>query len=657
MTEMYRPNKLLKGKQMSTSLRFRKVVGRNARGFSVVKKHLLSLIVLVLVTPGGCPTKAYVASRPHLRSQTDENDPNIVLLSTVWERMLAVVTASPGLAWPPELHMLTETDMAALKMNPQSPNAFSTIYKGTPLVCVNKALLNSIIEGNAHRLAFILGHELSHITLGHVRHAPAGNTLLLMTVFSREKELAADRNGVKLALAANYDLNEALSGPKRFIELGIEVPPLWPSDHPSWTQRLALLENNRTSLWKSMGAFNNGVLFLTVEQYSSAERCFTSVIKAFPDCYEAHANLGYACLMQYCDLLRPEDVAEFGIGHIMIGGFYARPESLIEKGKGINAELWKRAVESLQEALRLKPNLSLAKASLGIAYLVRPEGKDVTKASEYLEDAAAAMRDDSLGVVLRATVLVNLSVAALAAGKADLSDKHLREAYRLAGNVAVIRAAILYNYAQELLLSDKGNQKRDASDALYKYLKIASPASVWWKLGLDSYSKLCSESGLTCETEQQIRAGATQGFRPLPPVEVRQGIQVQLGDSIEDVQKRLGAAPAIPIAIEAKLNRYRYPKLGIDVIGTDQVIAISLYSSVAPALKLQAQGAGGATRTLKIGMTQPQVVQVLGPTSFAATVFNAATPYRFYPQVGLAARLVGGRVAEWLVVILPRREG
>jgi Zn-dependent protease with chaperone function len=642
---------------MSTTVRFETVAGRNALRPFIVKKLLLSLIIFALVTPEvfpALPARADTAAEPRARAQKNENDPNLVLLNAVWERLLAVVTPALGLAWPPQLHVLTDTEVAALRMSPQDPNAFATVYKGTPLVCVNKALLNSIIEGNANRLAFILGHELSHITLRHIR--PAGKTLLLMTVFSREQELAADRNGIKLALAANYDFNEAMSGPKRFINLGLELPPLWPTDHPSWTQRLALLEKNRASLWNSMGAFNNGVLFLTIEQYASAERCFAAVVKAFPDCYEAHANLGYARLMQYCDLLRAEDVAEFGIGHIMVGGFYRRPDSLMEKGRGINAELWKQAARALEEALRLKPDLSLAKASLGIAYLVRPEGKDVPRASKYLEEAAAA-RDDSVGAVMRATVLVNLSVADLAAGKAELSDKRLREAYRLAGNVAVIRAAIMYNYAQELLQSGKEIQKREASDAMYKYLKIASPASVWWKLGFDSYSKLCSESGMKCETEQQIRASARQGFRPLPPVEVGRGIQVQLGDSIEEVQKRLGPVTPIPIARDVKLDRYRYPKLGIDVIGTDQVMAISLTSPVAPALKLQGQGQGGQAKTLRVGMTQLEVAQVLGETSQAATMFNRVVAYRFYPQVGLAARFVRARVAELLVVILPRREG
>ena len=635
-----------------------------APGFEAVaflKRFLLALIIVGLVPPGlfrDSRAMAEAVTEPRAEWQTDENDPNLALLNAVWERLLAVAAPPEAIAWPPDLHLLTDAEMKMAKMAPTDPNAFATLYKGSPLVCVNNTLLNSIVEGNASRLAFILGHELSHVALGHIQHAPASSTILLMTLFTRDKEIAADRNGIKLALAAGYDFREAMSAPKRFIDVGLDQPPLWPATHPSWTQRLALLEKNRALLWNSMGAFNNGVLFLTVEQYASAERCFASVVKAFPDCYEGHANLGYARLMQYCDLLRPEDVVEFGIGHIMIGAFYRRPDSLIEKGRGVNAVLWQQAVDALQEALRLRPGLALAKASLGVAYLVRLEGKDVTKASRYLEEAAgAAMKDNSLDAFSRAAVLVNLSVAELSAGKADLSDKHLGQAYRLAGNVAIIRAAILYNYAQELLQSGKGNQKHNASDALYKYLKIASPASIWWKPGLDSYSKLCGESGTNCETEKQIRAGARQEFRPLPPVEVRPGIQVQLGDSIEEVRKRLGPATAIPIAREANLNRYRYLRQGIDVIGADQVIAISLNGRVAPPLKLQAQGPGGQARILRVGMTEPQVTQVMGSTSFAATVFNPAVPYKFYPQVGLAARFVQGRVAEWLVVILPRQEG
>lgn len=633
---------------------------RNRHPLAVEAGRLLFLAMLVaLLSLPACPSWAAAASAngaPVAGPPGDQQEANVVLLETVWKDLLAVAKGPAGLAWPPQLHVLTEAEMKAVKMDPRSPNAFATLYKGAPLVCVNRALLNTIVEGNTHRLAFILGHELSHILLGHVRRAPAARTLFVQMNFTRSQELAADKRGMEIALAANYSFREAVGAAKRFIELGMEYPPLWPADHPSWTQRLALLEKDRTMLWKSMGAFNNGVLFLNVEQYVSAAQCFASVIEEFPDCYEAQANLGYARLMQYCDLLRPEDVRDFGIGQIMVGGFYERPDSLIEKGRGKNIELWQQAVASFEAALRMQPDLMLAKTMLGIAYLVQPEGKDIEKASRYLGEAAsAATSNNRLPPAIRAVVLINLSVADLAAGKADLSEQHLRDAYRLAGNVAVIRATILYNHAQSLLQSGNAEQKREAAKALNAFLKMASPASIWWKLGLDSYSSLCGELGLKRETEQQIRAGVKQSFRPLPPVEVSQGVRVQLGDAIEDVQKRLGASQSVPVVRGTDLKRMSYAKYGIDVIGDQNVVAISLNSATSPALVLQAAGSGGQTKTVKVGMTLQQVTQVLGPTATTATVFSPAIAYKFYPQVGLAARVVGGRVAEWLVVVLPRR--
>src|SRR5206468_4671243 len=174
---------------------------------AVVKRLLLALIILGLVTPAvfrGSHTLAEAVTEPRGASQADENDPNVALLNAVWERLVAVAAPAAPVAWPPELHLLTDAEMTMAKMVPKDPNAFATLYKGSPLVCVNRALLNSIVEGNANRLAFILGHELSHVTLGHIQHAPAGGTLLLMTIFTREKEIAADRNGIKLALAAGY---------------------------------------------------------------------------------------------------------------------------------------------------------------------------------------------------------------------------------------------------------------------------------------------------------------------------------------------------------------------------------------------------------------------------------------------------------------------
>src|SRR5438876_364084 len=71
--------------------------------------------------------------------------------------------------------------------------------------------------------------------------------------------------------------------------------------HPSWAERLTFLDKGQEHIWKAMAAFQNGYFFLHAEQYVTAESCFDKVVKDFPDCAEAWANLGYARLMQYCD--------------------------------------------------------------------------------------------------------------------------------------------------------------------------------------------------------------------------------------------------------------------------------------------------------------------------------------------------------------------
>ncbi len=141
------------------------------------------------------------------------------------------------------------------------------------------------------------------------------------------------------------------------------------------------------------------------------------MVAEFPDAYEAWSNLGYALLMQYCDALNPDDLRRLGIGQLVLGGFYKRPASLRSRVKGVDRALWDETVRSLREALRLKPGLSLAKAFLGVAYLVHPGGKDAATARDLLREAASlAESDPLLDDHSRASVFINLAVAELVAG-------------------------------------------------------------------------------------------------------------------------------------------------------------------------------------------------------------------------------------------------
>jgi predicted Zn-dependent protease len=617
-------------------------------GSHIVRCVIVAALVINVVTRTALSVEKGTTFTPIHAEQ--RQDSNITLLEDVWNRLLTVVTPTAGI-WPPELHVLTDEEMKVADMPIDVPNAFATIYQGAPMVAVNRALLEKIIEGNANRLAFVLGHELAHIALGHPGAARPQSTKLVATIFSRDKEQNADDAGIKMALAAGYSFNEAMVAARRFVEIGQEHPPLWPAGHPSWTQRLARLDKQRSTLWRSMGGFSNGVMFLTVEQYASAEKCFAAVVKEFPDCYEAHANLGYARLMQYCDLLTADDLRQFDIGQIMIGGFYLRPDSLIEKSRGKNSELWRQAVGSLREALRLKPDLALAQANLGIAFLVRPEGRDLEQATKYLQQATQVIsRGQSRH--LRPVVLVNLGVADLAAGRDDQSDQRFREAYIAAGNDQSIKATVLYNYALALLRRGDEN-KGDAARVLFGYLQMSNPSSIWWQLAFEKYSKLCSEQGLKCQTEQQIQAKAKPHYRPIPAVNLGGGIKVQLGDSMSEAQSRLGSARSIPVVRGTDLKRVRALGRGIDLIGADEVFAISLNSRRSPPLELQRTGTGAKRFTMRVGMPGLQVRQALGPGT-VATVFDVRVPYRFYPELGLAVRFVQDRVAELLIVILPR---
>ncbi|MCI0487188.1 MAG: M48 family metalloprotease [Blastocatellia bacterium] len=636
----------------------------NRRPIFFQKLLLVVLLLSFAIAPPFARTDHAIATN----AERGTEDPNIALLNDVWEKVLAVVTPPPGLQWPPKLHVLTEDDTKLLEsltrreMPRDVPNAFATVCSDSrlafcsgPVVCVNRALLERIVDGNTHRLAFILGHEISHLTLGHARpRRGRARSEILETVFSREKEIAADKSGIEAALAAGYSLSEALSAPRQFIELGMEHPPLWPSTHPSWTQRLARLDKERAGLWRQMGAFNNGVMFLSIEQYASAERCFEAVVREFPDCTEAQANLGYARLMQYCDLLTEDDLKDFDIGHIMIGGFYGRPDTLIEKSRGKNRDLWMKAVESLEEALRLNPDLALAKANLGIAYLVHPEKQDIEKAARYLEEARA-LTAKGASRMMRAHVLVNLGVAELAAGKMDLCDQHLNQAFSLAGDHPVIKATIFYNHALLQLKKGEGGKKRDATTALAGFLQATSPASIWWKLGFEQFSKLCSEQKVRCLTREEALARVRPPLRPVPSVRTGKGIDLQLGDSMDDVQKRLGNASPVPVVRGSNLKRLYYPASGVEVTGNEEVLAIALKGRAAPALELQRVGIGGGKVTLRVGMTAQRLTQILGPRFAATTIFNPTIRYRFYPEVGLAARVVQGRVTELLVVIVPRK--
>ncbi len=592
-------------------------------------------------------------------SQSDRD-----LVERVSHRLLAVTDPVPDYIWPPTFGVLDEEKNI-------NAHAFAADEDGKalPRVEVWTGLLHQVIQGDPDRLALILGHELGHVTLRHIVRKPRGQTPFVRTVFTREQEIAADCKGIELTLRAGYSHRRALKGFQRMIDLGLAYSSVegLGVDHPSWAERMTYLDKDQSALWRAMGAFDDGRYFLLCEQYGSAERCFRAVTREFPNCHEAWANLGYALLMRYCDSLETDDLRRFDLGQLVVGGFYHRPESLEEKIRGVNEGLWRDAVGALREALRLKPALVLAKANLGVAYLVNPAGKDVKQATRYLDEAAeAAEADKALNPLMRATVLINAGVADLAGGHPEVGARMLDRGEQIGRGFAgerpmrpappALSAALLYNRA--LLLADSSTEgpRRSAVAQIETYLQITSPASTWWPLAYERYAAMCKKLGLPAKDEGELKRTTHPQPRPLTEVEVGDGIALSLDEPMAGVTDRLGEGQAVPVVAGTDLVRRRYPRRGIDLLATDRVLAICLRGPESPVLRLRDAGLGAGAKVLRVGMTKPELEQILEEREYDFRELD--TPdvnYRFYPELGLAVRIRNDRVEELVVTRIPRR--
>ena len=469
---------------------------------------------------------------------------------------------------------------------------------------------------------------------------------------------------MELTLAAGYSKKGALGAIRRFIDLDLEYSSFegLGVDHPSWKDRVALLDKEQAPLWHAMAAFHDGTYFLLAEQYGSAERCFRAVTREFPACHEAWANLGYALLMRYCDGLEVDDLRRFDLGQLAVGGFYRRPGTLEAQVRGIDEELWWDAVGALREALRLKPDSVLIKANLGVAYLVRPAGRDVGQAARYLQEAAEAVESDPANAGLND---LERSICARrccstpgwptwpAAGPTSAARRLDRVAAlgpQFAGDrperprASGLVAALHYNRALLLAASPEAEKRRAAVGQFERYLRSASPASAWWPLAYERYAKLCRELDLEAKSEKELKDQIQTDLRPLTAVRLRSGAQVTLSEPTGEVTDRLGGGQAVPVVPGTNLRRLSYPDQGIDLLVTDRVLAIRLRGPGAPTLPLRSTGLGTTATELRVGMAKRELDQILKDLDYSfAGLDDPEVRYRFYPELGLAVQVRSGR--------------
>ena len=579
------------------------------------------------------------------------------LVDEVAARLVAVIDPPEDYLWPP-IFRIVEIDRV-------NANARLTYSEDSdlpqPVITLYRGILDDVIQGNADRLAMLLGHELAHIVCGHCDSYHESTPFVEHEVI-RTQEYEADNVGLKIALRADFSLEGCLSEYEQYERLGMEYTSFdgLRSQQPRCHARLAFIDPENPEFWRTTSAWRTGVQFLMFEQYFAAEMCFRRVVREFPGAAEAWANLGYAQLMQYCDGLDADDLRNYDLGPLVVGGFYLRPESIID-ARG-DEDLWFDAAGALREALRLDPNSLLAAANLGVAYLVHPGGKDVGQSLRYFEIAAdlAETQEEMLAEV-RAAVLANAAVAAVNAGDLDQAEAHFKQARTLAARsestLALVGGTVLYHQATVLARSGDVDRQQRAVGLFEKYLSSIGQTSAWWTLAYEQYVEVCGALGEEPQARDDFASSRKRrSYRPVTVVSLGDDETLTLLESDDVVEALLGEGQRVSVGRRMPFDRLRFEEQGLDLIVTDLVLAICLSDPNGPAIELREAGAATEVYELRVGMTTAEVEELLGDQLWDfRQLYDPDVNYKFYRDLGIALRLEGGELVELIVAQIPER--
>ena len=131
--------------------------------------------------------------------------------------------------WPPKVRV----DWLE---RPDEINAYADLVgpldKSQPVIIVTPGMFEKLIEGDDDRLAFIVGHELAHLVLGHCKKGPGGSTEFVRRV--RTVQVGGSRELVLAHRHPTSELSDIFAeshSQKRLLglaELAVALQPLRP---------------------------------------------------------------------------------------------------------------------------------------------------------------------------------------------------------------------------------------------------------------------------------------------------------------------------------------------------------------------------------------------------------------------------------------------
>jgi hypothetical protein len=323
-----------------------------------MKTALIALIIMIaLPLPGGDKdnTGWWLDNYRDYTQYEGKNDPRVKRAFAVFDRVKNA--ADKEIADLPHLAIISYSRGARFRSLPDGGIIINPVVLD---ICYGsdepgKKADGQLLQEGDRRLAFILGHELAHLSNKDHRYGKAltaldrfsrgekvGKELKrdLVPPPSRTQELLADPRGAIFAAMAGYDIGRLLEEKNNFLrrlaeETGIDYTDDRAASHPSLAKRYEFLRAQLRSVTSDLELFRAGVLLLHLgRKYDDSAAAFRKFSIFYPS-REVYNNIGICYLnsaLRYLRINFSDDYFRFRLATAV--AYHTSAEKLYFRGEG-----------------------------------------------------------------------------------------------------------------------------------------------------------------------------------------------------------------------------------------------------------------------------------------------------------------------------------